>query len=806
VEAPGFSPAKEGEGRMGLQPQSGLKPESEEEPDRGAEAPRFHPAAAPADAGLTGIGVAIGTAGYMSPEQVLGEKLDARTDIFSLGLVLYEMATGRRAFSGNTAAVVHGAILNQPPIAIHDLNSLIPQNLEDSINKALEKDRERRYQTAAEMTADFEAIQRLVLPPEPSAFEPAPVRRGKPWQLAAAVALACALSAAVWWWLKPPKITDVVLADFSNATSDSAFNDSLNTALRTELEQTPYLNLLAADKVRGILKSLNYPETQRLTAEVAGAVCLRSNSKAVVGGSIRDVGNRYRIELKATDCKTGKTLAATSLETANRDEIVKTLGMAGNEFRRKLGEPRESLQRFNQPLDQATSASPEALQAFTEGWEQKRQRGDAPAVPYFKRAVDLDPNFAQAYAFLGVGYRNLAEAKPSMENLRKAYELGDRATQRQRFYINGTYFRLATGDRERAIQSFTDWAKTYPKDPVAHVSLSAVLMEVGQPEKAALEAQESIRLQPTAAAYTDEIGSLLKVGRLEDARAVLQEAQDLKIGSHLLPLYQYMVSFLAGDTAASEEQVRSVTGISRGGLLCLHSYAQAFYGRFVRERDFLGQLEDLARHDNAPDSAADCISSNALQEVEAGNFTEARQQAASALALSQGRDIQASAALALARAGDVEGAEKLAQQLNQDHPQDTIMQYYSLPTIRAAIALQRKNPVEAIEILKVALPYELGGVSFSNLYPAYVRGEAYLQAGQGQQAAMEFQKLLDHPGVVGLSVLGPLSHLQLARAQVMMGDRAAARKSYQDFFAIWKDADPDVPVYKQAKAEYARLH
>jgi eukaryotic-like serine/threonine-protein kinase len=269
------------------------------------------------------------------------------------------------------------------------------------------------------------------------------------------------------------------------------------------------------------------------------------------GGGIA-CANRCRLELKATDCKTGKTLATTSLETANRDEILKTLGMAGSEFRRKLGEPWESLQRFNQPLEQATSSSVEALQAFTEGLEQKRQRGDAPALPYFKRAVDLDPNLAPAYAFLGVGYRNLGEVKPSVDNLQRAYDLRQRATQRQQFYINGTYFWLATGDREKAVQSFTDWTKTYPKDPVAHVSLSAVLMDVGQPEKAALEAQESIRLQPTAAAYTDAIGSLVRVGRLDDARALVQEAQGLKIGSHLLPLYQYMVAFLAGDPPKRE--------------------------------------------------------------------------------------------------------------------------------------------------------------------------------------------------------------------------------------------------------------
>jgi eukaryotic-like serine/threonine-protein kinase len=754
--------------------------------------------AEPGDTNLTRLGVAVGTEGYMSPEQVRSEQVDACSDLFSFGVVLYEMATGQRAFSGKTEAVVRVAIAQQAPAPVHELNPALPLELEPIINKALEMDRALRYQSAAEMRADLEAVKRRREPvPLPSFLQPPKPRPWKAWQLAVAVALVCAVIAGVAYWLWPRKITDVVLADFTNSTTDPAFNEALNTALRVELEQTPYLNLLAADKVRGILKSLDHPDNQRLTPELASEVCLRSNSQAVVGGSIRDAGNRYHIELKATDCETGKTLFTTATETANRDEIVKALGVAGNEFRRKLGEPPDSLQKFKQPLEQATSSSLEALQAFTDGVEQQRQHGPQPALPYFRRAAELDPNFAQAYAALGMGYRNDNQPKPTFENLKKAYELRDRATQRQRFFIDGVYFWAATGEREKAINAFTEWTKIYPKDPNAHVRLSAVSMDVGQYERAAAEARESIRLQPNAAAFTDEVLSYLKMNRLDEAKAGLDEAQSLHIASQLLPLVRYRLAFLQNDLSAMEQHA--------GGVLCLHSFTQAYYGRIARERELLDQVVERALHDHAPDSAADCIVDNAILEAEAGNSVRARQQAAAALELSTGRDIEAQAALAFARAGELDEAEKLSQQLNQDYPKDTLMQNYSLPTIRAAIELQRNNPTAAIEMLKVALPYETGGGSFAFLYPAYVRGEAYLKLGQAQQAAAEFQKILDHPGIMENWVTGALAHLQLARVQATMGDTAAARQSYQDFLALWKDADSDVPIYLQAKTEYARL-
>jgi eukaryotic-like serine/threonine-protein kinase len=645
--------------------------------------------------------------------------------------------------------------------------------------------------------------------PAPPAPEPVGVResghRVARARLAwAAVVVAVLIAAGLYWRsAKGSGLTEqdsIVLADFANSTSDPVFDGALNTALRVELEQTPFLNLLAPDKVRGTLKLLNHSENDKLTSELAREVCLRTNSKALVAGSIADVGNRYRIELKGLDCQRRKTFATTQMETANRDEVVKTLGMAGVEFRRKLGEPKASLQQFNQPLEQATSSSLEALQAFTEGQEQKRQHGDSPALPFFKHAVELDPTYAQAYASLGQGYRNLGETQSAGQSLAKAYGLRGRTSQRQRFYVDGTYFWIVIGDLEKAIQTYTEWARTYPRDPIGHVGLSATSMEVGRYEKAAAEAGESIRLMPAAAAYTDLMSSYLNLNRLDEAKAAFDQAQELKIGSKLLPVVRYRLAFVQGDRLGMEE-------LAKNGRvsLCIGSRTEAFYGRIKQARQVVQQGVQLFSRPDSRESAAECKTDQALLEAEIGNTKEARQQATEALTLSTARDARTSSALALARSGDLVQAEGLSQELSQEYPQATIMQNYSLPTIRAAIELQRNNPDRAIDILKVAVPYELGFGAFSSLYPAYVRGEAYLKAGQGRLAAVEFQKVIDHPGIVNNFITGALAHLQLGRAQAMAGDNAAARKSYQDFLTLWKDADPDIPIYKQAKAEYAGL-
>ena len=753
---------------------------------------------------LSRPGRAAGTAAYMSPEQVRAQQLDTRTDLFSFGLVLYEMATGRRAFTGESSAALRDAILGLAATPPAEFNPELPTGLQDVIQKCLEKDRTLRYQTAAEIRSDLQRVKRR-----------RQHRILSRWRLltAAAIVVVALIAGGLYWRSRrATTLTDkdtIVLADFTNTTGDAVFDDALNTALTVELQQSPFLNLLGSDKVSRTLKLMNQPADARLTPPLAREVCQRTNSKAVVASSISDAGNHYRIELNAVDCQTGKSLARTEKEAANRNEIVKTLGIAGGEMRNQLGEPRASLQKFNKPLDEATSSSVEALQALTMAAKVKRQHGDAATgAAYLKRAVELDPNYAQAYVRLGIPYLNAGETSLTAQYFRKAYELRDRVTQRDRFAIESFYYIGVTGELEKGIQTFTEAEKAYPKDPAWYMDLSAEFMAVGQYEKAAAQAQESIRLEPAAAAYVNLMTSYISLNRFDEAKVGFEHAQAHQLDDANLYMQRYVPAFVEGNSDDMREVVAWAAGKPgvEDQFVCAESRTEAFHGRMGKAGQLSQNAVELATHARAPQAAANCRIGDALQEAEIGNQGTARQRVTEALAFSSAIGTKTSSALALARAGDMAQAEKLSNELDQTLPQGTMMQYYFLPTIRASIELQKNNPAKAIELLEAAAPYELGGFgAFASLYPAYVRGEAYLKAGQGQQAAAEFQKLIDHPGIVNNFITGALAHLQLGRAQAMMGDKEAARKSYQDFFALWKDADPDIPILHAAKAEYAKL-
>jgi serine/threonine protein kinase/tetratricopeptide (TPR) repeat protein len=828
VEAPDFSPANMGQiekrlqprpddlkghgfsraatatpvGLRMLPPRPGREHAQEDDNDGYKGTPEGVPLqnAKPADATLTRTGTAMGTAGYMSPEQVRGEHLDSRTDIFSLGSVLYEMSTGQRAFTGETAAVVHDAILNNAPVPVRELNSTISTKLVTTIDKALEKDRERRYQSASELRADLVQIRTGKL---------RPVRYQ--WLWLAPAALLFLTAAGSWLYRRshtPIRFTDkdtIVVAYFQNATGDTVMDDALDWPLIRELQMSPYLTVLYPSKVRDTLKLLrisNVPEWPlgpKLTPDLAREVCLRSDSKAFVTPSIANIGNYYHIALDAKDCHSGKTLAKVERETNDRNQIVKALGIAGHQLRRELGEPEDSLGRFNTPLDNETSWSLEAAQAFVQGLHVRDEQSFAAAIPYYKRTVEIDPNLAMAYMNLSQSYEDSDLAKRYMST---AFNLRQRLSQRSRWFIEAKYYETM-GELDKAVASYTQWAQTFPADIFPRQNLYVSLRILGQHEKAATEAREAVRLTPHVQNYFGLMAPLIYMNRLEEAKAAYEEARARGIDGLRLRGCRYLLAFVQQDTAGMGEQLSWAMARPEGKEWALEQRGNAatYYGRLRAARKFYSSYSP-----QSGDGKEEILIYSALGNAEAGNSIEARQIAEKALAATPTRNMKRIVALVLARTGAVSQVEELLDVINQESPLDMLVQKSDLPTIRAAIELNKDNPAQAIEILQAALPYDLADPYPSpRLYPAYVRGVAYLKLGKGPEAAAEFQKMIDHPGLVQDFITAPLSHLQLARAQVLMGDKDAARKSYQEFLTLWKDADPDIPIYKQAKAEYAKL-
>jgi serine/threonine protein kinase/Flp pilus assembly protein TadD len=755
------------------------------------------------DAKLTRTGIAIGTADYMSPEQVRKEKLDTRTDLFSFGLVLYEVATGQRAFKGETSAMVQDAILNQTPAAVHDVNPAVPRELEAVIAKALEKDRSLRYQSAGEMHADLERVRKKMRPAR---------QRLRRWLASAATIFV--VVAGIWIYRDyRNRVTlsaddTIVIADINNQTSDPVFDDALKTALFISLEQTPYLNVLAADKVSGALRLLNLPTDAKITPQVARRVCLRTNSKMMITSSLADVGNRFRIELNAIACQSGNTIARVRQDVVHRNEVVHLLGASVTQLRGKMGEPEASLAQFNKSLEQATSPSPEAVQQLAEGYTRHLTLDLPGAIRFYRRAIELDPDFGLAYAALGAAYSSLNQFALAHPVEKKAYELRSRMTELTRFQIENLYYGVVTGEQEKAYTVLLQWVQTFPRDVTGHNNLIRCLELLGKPGRAADEAREAARLVPTAWSYRSWMFSSIMADRLEEAKAVFEEAQTRKFDGPDLREDRALIAFLQKDEPGMQAQWSWAAGKPIADrFLVTRSRIDAYYGHFREARHLMEQAINLGdKSDDAVAQAAFGNSAEALQEAEAGNSAQAQRVAAKALASAPSHDGQLVVALAFARAGNIEQARKLADALSQGSPLDTVVQDYSLPTIRAAMKLHANDPAGAVEILRPAAQYDLAyPEGFNSLYPAYIRGLAYLRMGEGRLAAAEFQKLLDHSGIVGKDVIGALSHLQLARAHRMIGDQAAARKSYEDFLTLWKGADPDIPIYRQAKAEYAKL-
>jgi eukaryotic-like serine/threonine-protein kinase len=760
---------------------------------------------------LTLPGSRLGTVPYMSPEQVQAKELDARSDLFSCGVVLYEMATGALPFEGASTAVIFKAILTTTPTPATRLNPALSSKLESVINKCLQKDRNQRYPSAAVVRDDLLQLKRV--------SELGERRSG--WKtLAAGATLLVTVVAAGWFYNNTrsthalTKTDTIVLADFTNKTNDPIFDDALRQGLAAQLQQSPFLSLVSEQRIQQTLRLMGQSPDSRLFPAVAADVCQRAASKAYLSGSISSIGNQYVIDISAVNCQTGDYLAQEQVTADGKENVLKALGRASTQLREKLGESLKTVQQLDTPIEQATTPSLEALQAYGLGRKTMGGKGDyTAAVPLFQRSIQLDPNFAMAYALLGTSYHNLGEKILAAENARKAYELRTHVSEWEKFYIESHYHHFVTGDLEKARQVYELWGQFYPREAVPSTNLGVIYQTLGQYDKSLAEFLEAKRIRSAdGLSYSNLVLGYLHLNRLDEAHTTANEGSATNLDNGDLRLGLYLVAFLKNDAPGMAEQVAWSAGKpgKENIMLYLEAGTAAYFGKLTAARKLSRQAAASASRASEKEMAAGCESAAALWEALYGNTSEARRRATATLAQSNGRDAEYVAALALALIGDSARARSLAGDLEKRFPEDTIIRFNYLPTLHAQLALATAdNGLTAVEALAPASAYELGvpanNTYWTNVYPVYVRGQAFLAAHQGVQAAAEFQKILGWPGVVVNEPIGALAHLGLARAYAMQGDTAKAKAAYQDFLTLWKDADPDIPLLKEAKVEYANL-
>ena len=796
-----------------------------------------------AEKDLTIKNIMLGTVSYMSPEQVSGKAVDERTDLFSFGVSLYEMATGRTPFDRDTTGATYGAILHEGPGPPSQWNPQVPPQLDAIIGKALEKDRSLRYQHASEMRSDLQRLKRdtesgrisTISGSSPIAVakaSAAPGRSVRLWKIAIPV-LVILLAAAGFYYRasrQSNRLTEkdtIVLADFANSTGDAVFDDTLQTALSVSLRQSPFLNVLADGSIRTTLQEMTRPAGARLTPDVAREVCLRSGSKAYLEGTIDRLGSKYVLGLKAINCQNGDMLAQEQVTAASKEKVLDALGEAASRLRSQLGESLATVQKFDVPLEAATTSSLEALKAFSLGEKAANEKGAAAGLPYHQRAIELDPNFALCYRIVGGDYNGLGQLGRAIQYYTRAYQLRDHASEREKLSIDAAYYRNVTGELDKAAQTYQEQMDNYPRSSTAYNNLGLVSAQMGNYEKAVQMTRQAIDLDPDVAIYYENLTTYtMALDRFDETREIIRQAQARKIDPAEFHQTSYQMAFLRGDSTlmAEEQKWLAAKPDYENWSFSLAADTEAYAGRVGKARELVKQaVESAVRTDDKESGALD-LANSALQQAAYGSPAAARQSAAEALKLSPGSPgVTVIAALAYAQAGDTGRADSLAQELAKRYPLGTQMQALWLPAIRTQLAANKKDRTSILNALEanrhIGNNPELGLVPFTNntscLFPVYVRGQAWLAAGQGRSAVAEFQKIINHSGIVGTCWTGALAHLGAARANALLArtaqgaDADAARvralAEYKSFLTLWKDADPDVPILKQAKAEYARL-